>query len=247
MVRVILAVLLATAPMADAAPSKYESGEGRVQVLELFTSQGCSSCPPAEAWLGRLVDRPDLWRRLIPMAFHVDYWDSLGWLDRFASPGHSSRQRAYHRNGILRSVYTPGFVLDGKEWRGWLLNASPEYSQAEKVGRLQVQVEPGKNAAATFRPGDQSAPKKYTAHLAVLGFGLHSTIGAGENAGRTLEENFVVLGVSTAVSGGGSGSQTWLLPWPELSSEKSSRLAVVVWLSSPGNPAPVQATGGWLP
>ncbi len=247
MTRVIFALLMAIAPMVDAAALKYESGEARVQVLELFTSQGCSSCPPADVWLSHLVDDPGLWRRFIPMAFHVDYWDSLGWSDRFASPGHSSRQRAYYRSGILRSVYTPGFVLDGKEWRGWLQNGSPGYSPSEKVGRLVVRVEPGENAVVIFRPSDQSERKTYTAHLAVLGFGLSSAVGAGENSGRTLNENFVVLGVSTAVSDGARDSPRWLLPWPELRSEKTTRRAVVAWLSGPGSPAPVQATGGWIP
>ena len=64
-------------------------------MLELFTSQGCSSCPPADAWLSGLVQRSGLWREVIPLAFHVDYWDRIGWKDRFANPGYSERQRDY--------------------------------------------------------------------------------------------------------------------------------------------------------
>jgi hypothetical protein len=230
-----------------AAPLEYESRDQQTAVLELFTSHGCSSCPPADAWLRRFVHHPDLWSRFIPMAFHVDYWDGLGWRDRFASPGYSDRQRSYRRIGAIASVYTPGFVLNGEEWRGWFSKRSPGLSLTEEVGRLKVQVDPGKGATATFRPAPAIEPGRFKAHMAILGFGLSSPIGAGENAERTLEEDFVVLGIATATAAGQNGGQTWTLSWPELREAKVSRLALAVWLSRPGDPAPVQATGGWLP
>jgi hypothetical protein len=227
-----------------AAPLEYESRIQRTAVLELFTSHGCSSCPPADAWLRRFVNHPDLWSRFIPMAFHVDYWNGLGWPDRFASPAYSDRQRSYHQIGAIGSVYTPGFVLSGKEWRGWFRRHSPGLSLTEEVGRLKVVVESGKGATATFRPGDTLERGPLTAHMAVLGFGLNSSIGAGENSGRTLQEDFVVLGVSSADPD--QGRWLWQLRWPDIRETESSRLALVVWLSRPGDPAPVQAAGGWL-
>ena len=60
----------------------FESGVTRTTLLELFTSEGCSSCPPAEKWLSQLKSNPDLWKKIVPIAFHVDYWDHLGWRDR---------------------------------------------------------------------------------------------------------------------------------------------------------------------
>ncbi|MCB1738986.1 MAG: DUF1223 domain-containing protein, partial [Gammaproteobacteria bacterium] len=95
------------------------SGPRQVALLELFTSEGCSSCPPADRWLSGLIDDPRLWRELVPVAFHVDYWDYLGWPDRFASREFSRRQRDHARSGGLSQVYTPGVVLNGAEWRGW--------------------------------------------------------------------------------------------------------------------------------
>src|SRR5438477_9939189 len=72
----------------------FESGPARVHLLELFTSEGCSSCPPAEAWMTKLKDNPGLWHDFVPIAFHVDYWDHLGWRDRFAAKEWTARQQA---------------------------------------------------------------------------------------------------------------------------------------------------------
>src|SRR5216683_7128733 len=77
--------------------------------IELFTSQGCSSCPPADAYLGRLAKRPDI----VALAYHVDYWDYIGWKDAFATRSTTERQRAYARVLKQRYVYTPEMVVDG--------------------------------------------------------------------------------------------------------------------------------------
>src|SRR5579863_10082196 len=83
----------------------------RPAVVELFTSQGCNSCPPADAYVGKLSARSDV----IALSFHVDYWDDLGWRDRFALPQSASRQSIYARNLGRSSVYTPQLVVDGRE------------------------------------------------------------------------------------------------------------------------------------
>jgi hypothetical protein len=79
-------------------------------VIELFTSQGCSSCPPADAILARLTERPDV----IPLALHVDYWDYIGWADNFASPAFTKRQKSYARARGARTIYTPQMIVDGR-------------------------------------------------------------------------------------------------------------------------------------
>ncbi|MCG7983005.1 MAG: DUF1223 domain-containing protein [Candidatus Thiodiazotropha lotti] len=222
-----------------------ESPEERVQLVELFTSHGCSSCPPADRWLGKLESHPGLWQKLIPMAFHVDYWDYLGWQDRFASPAYSQRQRQYRQSGAIRSVYTPGFVVNGKEWRGWFRHPKLELGGAKKVGRLILEVESGVAVEAEFSPQAGVDQQGLEANLAILGFDLQSEIGAGENRGRTFSEHFVVLSHSRSRVQSGPGQ--WSLPWPEFSRSGSKRLAVVLWLSNPENGEPVQAVGGWLP
>ena len=104
---------------ARAEPIVFQSSESQVSLVELFTSEGCSSCPPAEKWLSDLKAAPGLWKHFVPVAFHVDYWDYLGWRDPWASKAFSDRQRAYAQLWRGDSIYTPGFVLNGQEWRSW--------------------------------------------------------------------------------------------------------------------------------
>ena len=99
----------------------FKSATEQTGMLELYTSEGCSSCPPADSWLSSLKNEDGLWREFIPLAFHVDYWDYIGWKDRFASPKNSNRQRQYARGQSLKTVYTPGFLYNGEEWRGWFI------------------------------------------------------------------------------------------------------------------------------
>ncbi|MEW8506789.1 MAG: DUF1223 domain-containing protein [Candidatus Thiodiazotropha sp.] len=220
-----------------------ESTVQRVNLLELFTSHGCSSCPPADAWLRDLESHPGLWRELIPLAFHVDYWDGLGWPDRFASKAFSQRQRDYRRQGAVRSVYTPGFVLNGQEWRQWFYRPELDLKTTENVGTLTLQVDSGSGARLRFSPQPNLETTDYVAHLAILGFGLSSPIGGGENSGRTLDESFVVLSHRTTAAQQGE----WQFDWPLFSAAEADRLAIVAWLTRPGSTQQVQAVGGWLP
>src|SRR5438045_8473189 len=90
-----IAFLSSVFQMAAADPVTFESGAKKVQLLELYTSEGCSSCPPAEASLSRLLNDSRLWRDFVPVAFHVDYWDRLGWKDHFASVEWTKRKQNY--------------------------------------------------------------------------------------------------------------------------------------------------------
>ena len=103
---------------------KLDSGNSRVALVELFTSEGCSSCPPADRWMSQLKDDKRLWKQVVPVAFHVDYWDYIGWPDRFATPEYSERQKNHRRLGNVYSVYTPGFLVNGREWQAVSRNRS---------------------------------------------------------------------------------------------------------------------------
>ncbi|MFQ3324005.1 MAG: hypothetical protein ACI90U_001830 [Pseudomonadales bacterium] len=100
---------------------EFKSGDKQVQLIELYTSEGCSSCPPADNFLTTFLDDPTLWHSRIPIAIHVDYWDYIGWQDRFASKENSARQRLHAQQGNVSQVYTPGFIVSGEEWRSWFL------------------------------------------------------------------------------------------------------------------------------
>jgi hypothetical protein len=113
----VLAILLASpatpsaAPERQAEPVQTQAGKG-FAVIELFTSQGCSSCPPADALLGKFAMAHD--DQVLPIAFHVDYWNRLGWKDPFSNASYSQRQRAYANQFHLDGVYTPQAIVNGK-------------------------------------------------------------------------------------------------------------------------------------
>src|SRR5947208_15450471 len=91
----MMVIWLAARYIRASEPKTFESGHTQSTLIELFTSEGCSSCPPAEKWLSALKSSSDLWQKAVPVAFHVDYWDHLGWRDRFATPDFKSRKQTY--------------------------------------------------------------------------------------------------------------------------------------------------------
>jgi len=219
---------------------EFASGARQLTLVELYTSQGCSSCPPAEQWLGQLKEDPRLWRSLIPVAFHVDYWDYLGWRDTLAQSAYAQRQRRYQQEGKLRTVYTPAFVVNGEEWRSWFgLRRLPETQN--HPGILTVRWEQGV-LHARFTPGD-GTPRPLLLHVAVLGVGISTSIHAGENSGRILMQDFAVLDLHQQRS----DQLKWTLPLPLPPRPSGGRLAMAAWVSPLTMQGPLQATGGWLP
>ena len=218
---------------------RLSSGPEQTTMIELYTSEGCSSCPPAEAYLNRYVSHPELWNRYIPLAFHVDYWDHLGWEDRFASADNSRRQRSYARLFQTRTVYTPAFVVNGRATRPGRI---PELAaERETVGNLQVVAA---NGMLTARfDALINGPAATQLHVAILGMGLATDIEAGENRGRHSRHEFVVLDHRRIAGADG----VWQAALPRLDTYETSRLALVVWVSRDGTPAPLQATGAFLP
>jgi hypothetical protein len=234
----VLLACMATSTLA--APFVIESPPERVALLELYTSEGCSSCPPADRWVSGLKTQPDLWRRFIPVSFHVDYWDYIGWPDRFASPAYSDRQRRHASEQSMRTIYTPGFFLNGAEWRwrGRDLQADLEKAPA---GILQLEIS---DADLTIRFDSELPHGGLQASVALLGFGIETQVKAGENAGRTLNHDFVVLSIDLApLKRDGDVFKATLAP-PSRTVE-AERYAIVAWVNSEGNQVPIQAAGGW--
>ncbi len=242
----LLPCALLIAMRSWAAPVELESPDTRATLLELYTSEGCSSCPPADRWLSGLRDDPRLWRELVPVAFHVDYWDYIGWPDRFARAAHSQRQHSYASSGRVGSVYTPGFVVDGREWRGWFRGRKPQIGSGMHAGVLGLEVD-GERIAARFDPqGEARDAGQLELHVARLGFGLTTEVGAGENAGRALRHDFVVLDYRRVplIAGDRVLTAGFTLPLTESGAE---RHAVAAWVTPRGDQAVLQAVGGWLP
>jgi hypothetical protein len=180
--------------LAGLAAHPAPAGE-RLVVVELFTSQGCSSCPPADALLAALAEKPGV----LALAFHVDYWDRLGWKDPFSTPLATRRQRSYGDQFRLRAIYTPQIVVDGRsEMVG---------SDRTAVTRAIAAAAPPAAAAdaSIVRTPDGVAVKVAASaeagalRVQLVGFvrGHVTRVTAGENAGRTLADSNIVVSLDT--------------------------------------------------
>ncbi|MGD8430228.1 MAG: DUF1223 domain-containing protein [Ectothiorhodospiraceae bacterium] len=240
----VFLLLFATGVCVAGERQIFRSADTHVMLLELYTSEGCSSCPPADKWFRTLMDDPDLWRRVVPVALHVDYWNRLGWKDRFSDSRFSQRQRAYADEWGTATVYTPAFVLDGERWRPSGQWKSPPVASSDTPGDLFAAVESGR-VSVRFEAGE-TGPAAVDAHVAVLGFGLETRVSAGENRGRLLRHDFVATVYRTVPLQGPGGGE--LHGSVDLSGafEAGGRRALAVWVSPENSPRPLQAVGGWL-
>ena len=235
-----VAICLVVVAHIFAAESIFESGETQTSLVEIFTSEGCSSCPPAEKWLSAFKSKADLWKKSVPVAFHVDYWDRLGWRDRFAKPEFTLRQQQYAAQWGGDSVYTPGVVVNGREWRDWLGNALP--ASSKKVGTLRVTVNDDGRVSAIF-VAESNHTRALTFNAALLGNDLESDVKRGENTGRKLRHDFVVLSFIRIEMMHEANRWTGSVAIPKQSgSDKATALAA--WVTEKATP--IQATGGWL-
>jgi len=231
---VILFCSLLTTSIAIQAQT-FQSTNSKTHLLELFSSQGCSSCPPAERWVSKQLSHPQLWQQFIPVVFHVDYWDYLGWKDPFSNRQFSHRQRKYYNLGAVNSVYTPGFIFDGKEWRGWYRGkALPD--TPDKTGILTAKLSTDKLSVSY----QHKIPLQL--NVALLGFGIKTNVESGENDGKLFTEDFVVLKKQSLLSNNGE----WNLAIKTTSQFDAQRYALAIWVNSVDNLQPLQATGGWI-
>jgi hypothetical protein len=232
--------------MVAAEPIQLQSTQNRTSLLELYTSEGCRSCPPAESWLSDLKKSPKLWHELVPVAFHVDYWDSLGWKDAFGAGQFSTRQRDYANHWRTQSVYTPGFVLNGQEWNGWFRREPLPANAPKATGILRAVSDDGRNWRLSFQLTNSGTASTCEFQAALLGFELSSAVKAGENRGRKLDHDFVVLKLAKVISQveADTAKATLLL---EPAPAAAPRLGIAVWVTVPGQLEPLQALGGWIP
>ncbi len=235
----LICTLFSFTHIAQSEDLEFKSGNRQVSLVELYTSQGCSSCPPADKWLGELKNEPGLWSEFVPVAFHVDYWDYLGWKDSFSKKEYSSRQRLHRKQGNVKVVYTPGFFLNGKEWKRKLGRSTPSLGN-KTTGNLTATLN-GNTLKVNY---DSENPiSTATLNVGVLGFGYQTPIQAGENSNRVLAEDFVLLSHSEHYS----SNQTWEVTLPEKVSPSAEKYGLAIWVSQGTNLKPLQTTGGWLP
>jgi len=187
------AVLLATAGAgALAAGCDAQSGQMIAPVIELYTSQGCSSCPPADRWLSALrsdgagADRP------VIQAFHVAYWDYIGWTDPFAHTAHTQRQRQIAQWNQLRSIYTPQVVANGRDWRNWHQAGTSVPRAAQRSAVTITLRQRDKDAFEATVAFDEPVVPAWAAYWTVTENAHQTSVRAGENSGELLRNDHVV-------------------------------------------------------
>jgi hypothetical protein len=196
--RLLLLILFIVPAAGEAALCTASSGAGTAALVELYTSEGCSSCPPADRWLASLGSRYPA-GNVVPLALHVDYWDYIGWKDSYAKREFSLRQRKFSQLQRMALVYTPQVVLQGRDFRAW---ASKSFDQA--VAKINAQPARTKLRLAVMSADAQALEVEAVAelvqasadadlYLAAYRSRLESQVKAGENRGRLLTHDYVVL------------------------------------------------------
>ena len=226
------ALTAAAAGPAASGRCEAQSPAQRQTVVELYTSEGCNSCPPADKWLSTLKSRPGV----LAAAFHVDYWNNLGWEDRFSSARYTRRQADNQVRSGARFNYTPQVVANGQDWHNWprLPDANPAATvrislQRQSPTRLLAEVTP--------LPG---APAKLGLWWARLEDGHESAVRAGENVGVTLRHDHVVRDYAELPAWANAGVHALTLETGAAAPRQPGARWLVVVTDGPGG-APLQA------
>ena len=215
----LMAAAAAAPALAAEAQCSARSSAQPPAVVELYTSEGCSSCPPADRWLSGFKGRSDV----LALAFHVNYWDNLGWPDRFATAATTERQHQLRRASGAPYVYTPQVVHNGRDWRGWGDGAPQPLPRTPLVVNLERS---GVRVTATLAgaaPGEALA-----GYWVVLEDGHASRVRAGENAGTTLKHDHVVTLYRPLPAWRGTPAEAPTLDLPPPQGGSARRVAFVV-------------------
>lgn len=215
MAMAVMASLLATLSSRDAQAVECtaKSGPQRVALLELYTSEGCSSCPPADRWLSSLAGRQYVPAGLLPLAFHVDYWNDLGWVDPYSHAQFSDRQREYSRRRGASFVVTPQLLLDGQGYQRPLILQDIE-GRTNAINRLppraEIRLTQNRSASAIDARVEVSfaadaETRNALVYVALYENNLSTAVKAGENKGALLKHDFVVRALTAPVALGDSG------------------------------------------
>lgn len=174
---------------AQAVTCNATSGKSVPAIVELYTSEGCNSCPPADRWLSKLVAKPDAATRMIALAFHVDYWDYIGWRDVYARAEYGVRHSALVRANGSTTVYTPQIFVNGRDDRTWRMELT-QFEATPSRASLEVTADWADGRLA-FR-GRVVEGDAVRIRYAVAQNGIVTNVKRGENAGEMLKQDAVV-------------------------------------------------------
>jgi hypothetical protein len=197
----LLALALPLAMPVQAMQCRAQSSNTTTALVELYTSEGCDSCPPADRWLSSLGARGYAPDRVVPIALHVDYWDYIGWKDPYAKQAFSARQRKMASLARAAMVYTPQVLLQGRDFRNWSAGAFEQ-----EVAKINASAAKARITLLLDRPAPGTFEVEAAAELldarlradTALYLGAYenklvSEVKAGENRGKSLAHDYVVL------------------------------------------------------
>jgi hypothetical protein len=202
MLRILLLASLLSFSAYATDPIVVSSGTQQIAVVELYTSEGCSSCPPADRWLSQLVETPKPELDVLALSFHVDYWDYLGWKDRFSSADYTARQRQLGANNLQRTIYTPEFFVNGMETRGSgnILDKIQQTNRQKAALKLKLTVSREQTGLLLEldAPEDRNSIGPLQHRFLVYENNLSTEVKRGENSGKRLKHQQVVRHMSEA-------------------------------------------------
>jgi len=232
---VLLAGLLSAAAATHAAAPSCAAMNPPRHVVELYTSEGCDSCPAADRWLAALPRDGSV----LALAFHVDYWDDLGWRDHFADPAYTARQRSLQTSSGARFVYTPQVVLDGRDFSAWRQTA-PDALAREAASPTPISLTLHRDGTRLVAEiGAASGSARLAGYWALLEDGHSSQVGAGENAGHLLRHEHVVRRYAPVPAWAADHPQQ--LSWPVPSATAGHAAQVVFVLTDAAGARPLAA------
>lgn len=216
----LLTASSATLPLTAFAACDARSGPKTAALVELYTSEGCSSCPPADQQLSRLRQALDPAAEVVPLALHVGYWDYIGWKDPYAQGSFGERQSWLVRANQQKTVYTPQFFVGGSElrsWRGALRDKVRQLNALPAAADIRVQASIAANGALALKAeaSERSGAEPAALYLALAESGLVSAVTRGENSGVTLAHDHVVrvwIGPVSLVAGAARVQREIALP-----------------------------------
>ena len=225
-----IATLIGVAPEANAEPRA---------VVELFTSQGCSSCPPADALLGKLAHDPNV----IALTLAIDYWDYIGWKDTLAIPGHANRQKAYSKMRGDRGVYTPQVIVNGSTQalgsdQADIERAIGQSHRASATLSVPVSIKVADGRLTVDAPAGKGTDEHAEVWLCPVSSAVPVAIGRGENHGRTITyHNAVRRWIRLGEWNGAAAS--WSISLKDLKSDGADKAAVLLQSGSASRPGPM--------
>ena len=228
----------------------YKAGPLRNSLIELYTSDASPNGNPALEWMSSLKEKASeeiLWKKVVPIALHAHVWDVSGYKDAFGRPAYDERLLAYKKKWNANNVYCPTMIVNGVEWSGWSRQQAVP-PETKLAGTLLVDGTKREGYfEVSFEPDKLLRGQEFTAHAALVAFGLKSKPSDGKNRGKSLRHDFISMIYKTQDF---RSSREGLTTLVELSRPRGilvEKYAVVFWVTKKGDILPLQATGGYLP